>query len=47
MPSLKAGVMFNVGSGDTDGQGNATDNNTSNDFDYWGLLCTVTTPTTP
>ena len=36
MPSLKAGVMFNVGSGDADGQGNAAANNTSNDFDYWG-----------
>ena len=36
MPGLKAGVMFNVGSGDADGQGNAAANNTSNDFDYWG-----------
>ena len=36
MPGLTAGVMFNVGSGDADGQGNAAANNTSNDFDYWG-----------
>ena len=36
MPGLKAGIMFNVGSGDADGQGNAAANNTSNDFDYWG-----------
>ena len=36
MPGLKAGVMFNVGSGDADGQGNTAANNTSNDFDYWG-----------
>ena len=36
MPGLTAGIMFNVGSGDADGQGNAAANNTSNDFDYWG-----------
>ena len=28
MPSLKAGIMFNVGSGDADGQGNTAANNT-------------------
>ena len=36
VPGLTAGIMFNVGSGDADGQGNAAANNTSNDFDYWG-----------
>ena len=36
MLGLTAGVMFNVGSGDAYGQGNAAANNTSNDFDYWG-----------
>ena len=36
MPGLTAGLMFNVGSGDADGQGNTAANNTSNDFDYWG-----------
>ena len=35
MPNLRAGIMFNVGSGDADGQGIAS--NVTNDFDYWGL----------
>ncbi len=34
-PNLRAGIMFNVGSGDADGQGIAS--NVTNDFDYWGL----------
>ena len=35
MPELRVGLMFNVGSGDADGQGIAS--NVSNDFDYWGV----------
>ena len=35
LPNLRAGIMFNVGSGDADGQGIAS--NVTNDFDYWGL----------
>ncbi len=35
MPELRVGLMFNVGSGDADGQGIAS--NVSNDFDYWGI----------
>ena len=35
LPNLRAGLMFNVGSGDADGQGIAS--NVTNDFDYWGL----------
>ena len=34
-PSFKVGGMFNVGSGDADGQGLGS--NVSNDFDYYGL----------
>ena len=34
-PSFKVGGMFNVGSGDADGQGLGA--NVSNDFDYYGL----------
>ena len=34
-PNLKVGGMFNVGSGDADGQGLGA--NASNDFDYYGL----------
>ena len=34
-PNLKVGGMFNVGSGDADGQGLGA--NVSNDFDYYGL----------
>ena len=32
---MRFGAMFNVGSGEADGQGAAS--NVSNDFDYWGL----------
>ena len=35
MPNFKVGGMFNVGSGDADGQGLGS--NVSNDFDYYGL----------
>ena len=35
MPDMRVGLMFNVGSGDADGQGIAS--NVSNDFDYWGV----------
>ena len=35
MPELRVGLMFNVGSGDADGQGIAS--NVSNDFNYWGV----------
>ena len=37
MPSLTAGIMFNVGSGSADGQGNAAASSVSNDFDYYGI----------
>ncbi len=32
---FRAGVMFNIGSGDADGQGAGS--SVSNDFDYWGV----------
>ena len=35
LPEARIGVMFNVGSGDADGQGIAS--SVSNDFDYWGV----------
>ena len=37
MPGLTAGIMFNVGSGSADGQGNAAASSVSNDFDYYGI----------
>ena len=37
MPGLTAGIMFNVGSGSADGQGNAAASSVSSDFDYYGI----------